>query len=57
MTDFDPQLEPKPLPKIPLPHGWNELVLLALLHVITLARLAIMNARNWPDAECDGLQG
>ena len=57
MTEFEPQLELKPLPKIPLPLGWSELVLLALLHVITLARLAILNARNWPDgSECDGLR-
>ena len=56
MTEFEPQLELKPLPKIPLPQGWSDLVLLALLHVVTLARLAIMNARNWPDSECDGLR-
>ena len=57
MTDFEPQLEQKPLPKIPLPQRWSELVLMALLHVTTLARLAIMNARNWPDGlECDGLR-
>jgi hypothetical protein len=57
MTDFEPQLELKPLPKIPLPQGWSDLVLLALLHVIAFARLAMMNARNWPDgAECDGLR-
>ena len=56
MTEFEPQLELKPLPKIPLPQGWSDLVLLALLHVVTLARLAIMNARNWPDSECNGLQ-
>ena len=56
MTDFEPNLEPVPLPKIPLPQGWSDLTLMALLHVITLARLAIMNARNWPDAECDGLR-
>ena len=56
MTEFEPELELKPLPKIPLPHGWSKVVLLALLHVTTLARLAIMNARNWPDSECDGLR-
>jgi hypothetical protein len=57
MTEFEPQLEQKPLPRIPLPQGWGDLVLLALLHVVTLARLAIMNARNWPDySECDGLR-
>ena len=56
MTDFEPNLETSPLPKIPLPQGWSDLVLLALLHTITLARMAIMNARNWPDVECDGLR-
>jgi hypothetical protein len=49
MINFEPQLEQKPLPKIPLPNGWSDLVLLALLHVITLARLAIMNACYWLD--------
>jgi len=57
MIEFEPELELKPLPKIPLPQGWSELVLLALLHVTTLARLAILNARNWPDgSECDSLR-
>ena len=56
MTDFEPNLETSPLPKIPLPKGWSDLTLMALLHVISLARLAIMNTRNWPDSECDGLQ-
>ena len=57
MSDFEPNLDPEPLPKIPLPQGWSDLVLLALLHTITLARLAIMNARNRPDSpECDGLR-
>jgi len=46
-----------PLPKIPLPLGWRDLVLPALLHVITLARLATLNACNWPDGtKCDGLR-
>ena len=56
MTDFELQLEPKPLPKIPLPQGWCNLTLIALLQIVTLARLAILNARNWPDFECDGLR-
>jgi len=57
MTDFEPQLEQQPLPKIPLPQGWSKLALLALLQIVTLARLAILNARNWPDnSECDGLR-
>ena len=44
MTDFEPNLEPVPLPKIPLSQGWSDLVLLALLHTISLTRLVIMNA-------------
>ena len=57
MIDFEPQLEQQPLSKIPLPQGWCDLTLLALLQVITLARLAILNARNWPyGSECDGLR-
>ena len=56
MTDLKPNLEVESLPKIPLPQGWTELVLLALLHVVSLARIAILNARNWPDAGCDGLR-
>ncbi|MCL2120399.1 MAG: hypothetical protein FWH27_18450 [Planctomycetaceae bacterium] len=57
MIEFEPELELKPLPKIPLLQGWSELVLMALLHVTTLARLAILNARNWPDGpECEGLR-
>ena len=48
MTDFEPNLETSPLPKIPLPQGWSDLVLFALLHVIALARIALLNARNWP---------
>jgi len=57
MTDFEPQLVQKPLPKIPLPQGWSDMTLLALLHITTLARLAILNARQWPDgSECDGLR-
>jgi hypothetical protein len=54
MTDFAPQWELKPLPKIPLPQGWSELVLLALLHVITLARLAILKGRMHAPNRCAG---
>lgn len=51
-------------PKIPLPDGWPSLALDALLHVMSLARLAIINARNWPSdaddlnlrATCDRLR-
>ena len=57
MIDFEPNLEPESLPEIPLPKGWTKLVLLALLHVISLARIALLNARIWPDGpECDGLR-
>lgn len=57
MPDFEPNLEVESSPKIPLPSGWCDLTLLSLLHVIALARLAILNARNWPmGSECDGLR-
>ena len=45
------------LPAIPLPKGWSQYTLLAVLHVITLARIIVLNVANWPsDAECDGLK-
>ena len=37
MTDLEPNLEVESLPKILLPKGWSDLVLLALLHVVVLA--------------------
>ena len=52
MTNFEPQLELKPLPKIPLPQGWSDLVLLALLHVVTLARFDCQTFCNWCQAKC-----
>ena len=48
--------EPGETPEIPLPKGWTDLTLQAILYVIALARIAILNAGNWPnDRECDGL--
>jgi len=56
LPDLEINLEPDELPAIPLPKGWSELTLQAVLHVITLARIVILNAANWPsDKECDGL--
>ena len=50
-------LDPTPTPEIPLPKGWTELTLQAILHVIALARIIILNVANWPhDRECDGLR-
>ena len=50
-------LDPTPAPEIPLPNGWTELTLQAILHVIAIARIVILNAANWPsDRECDGLR-
>jgi len=50
-------LDPTPTPEIPLPKGWTELTLQAILHVIALARIVILNAANWPsDRACDGLR-
>jgi len=57
LSDPDILLDPTPTPEIPLPKGWTELTLQAILHVITLARIVILNAANWPsDRECDGLR-
>jgi len=56
MTDFDPQLEPPPFLKIPLPKGWTALTLQTILHVVALARIVILNSGNWPGRECDGLR-
>lgn len=47
--DFEPYLETDNPPKISLPKGWPEFARVAILHVIALARLAIMHARCWPD--------
>jgi DNA-binding transcriptional regulator YiaG len=53
----DIQLDPGTTPKIPLPKGWTDVTLQAILYVIALARLVILNAANWPsDRECDGLR-
>ena len=60
----EPYLDNSKEPKIPLPDGWTDVALDALLHVIALARLAIINARNWPPdavdlnvrAKCDRLE-
>ncbi|GHT19604.1 hypothetical protein FACS1894189_8500 [Planctomycetales bacterium] len=50
-------LDPPELTEIPLPKGWTDYTLLAILHVIALARIIILNAANWPDdKECDGLR-
>ena len=57
LSDPEIHLEPDDLPEIPLPKGWSSLVLQAVLHSITLARIVILNAANWPnDKECDGLR-
>ena len=54
-TDF--LLGPPKLPEIPLPKGWSQYTLLAVLHVIALARIIVLNVVNWPsDSECDGLK-
>ena len=46
LPDLEINLEPDDLPAIPLPKGWSELTLQAVLHVITLARIVIINAAN-----------
>jgi hypothetical protein len=50
-------LDPPEIPKIPLPKGWTDYTLLAILHIIALARIIVLNVANWPDdKECDGLR-
>ena len=50
-TDSDINLDPGETPEIPLPKGWTALTLQAILHVIALARIAILNAGNWPTVQ------
>ena len=55
MTDFEPQLELKPLPKIPLPQGWSEnspskmpdSVDLGIFFVSVILRFAVVFKLNW----------
>jgi hypothetical protein len=54
-SEPDILLEPGDTPEIPLPKGWKELTLQAILYVIALACIVILNAGNWPEG-CDGLQ-
>ena len=56
IVDFEPHLDDSKPPKIPLPEGWPELTLAAVLHVIAVARLAILSARYWPGGECSELR-
>jgi hypothetical protein len=49
-------LDPPKISEIPLPKAWTDYTLLAILHIIALARIVILNTANWPDdKECDGL--
>lgn len=55
--DFEPYLDDSDPPKIPLPEGWPGFAVAAVLHIIAVARLAIMLARSWPDGgECSELR-
>ena len=57
LPEPDINLESNNPPEIPLPKGWTELTLQAILHIIALARIVILNAANWPsDRTCDGLR-
>ena len=49
LPDPEINLAPDDLPEIPLPKGWTELTLQAVLHVITLAKIVLLNASVWPD--------
>ncbi len=57
LQEPDILLDPPELPEIPLPKGWSQYTLLAVLHVIALARIIVLNVAHWPgDRECDGLK-
>ena len=56
LQETDILLDLPELPDIPLPKGWSQYTLLAVLHVIALARIIVLNVANWPDKECDGLR-
>ncbi len=57
LQEPDILLDPPKLPDIPLPKGWSQYTLLAVLHVIALARIIVLNVAHWPsDSECDGLK-
>lgn len=47
--DYEPYINIDNPPKISLPKGWPEFIREAIIHVIALARIAIMHSRNWPD--------
>jgi len=44
----DPEicLDPTPTPEIPLPKGWTQLTLQAVLHIISLARMYPFHERH-----------
>ena len=57
LPEPDILLDLPPTPEIPLPKGWSDLTLQAVLHIISLARIIILNSVNWPDGpECDTLR-
>ena len=57
MSEIEPTLDLKSPPDIPLPKGWTNLTLQAILHAITMARIVILNSSIWPDGpECDTLR-
>jgi hypothetical protein len=35
-------------PKLSLPEGWPSIAIDAILHVIAVARIAMIHARDWP---------
>ena len=57
LQEHDILLDPPELPPFPLPQGWSQYTLLAVLHVIALARIIVLNVAHWPsDRECGGLK-
>jgi len=50
----DLHLDDSKPPKLYLPDGWPTIAVDAILHVIAVARIAMLHAGNWP-SECDEL--
>jgi putative transposase len=50
----DLHLDDSKPPKLHLPKGWPSIATQSILHVIAVARITMIHARNWP-SECDEL--
>ena len=47
--DYEPFIDIDNPPKIALPKGWPAFVRESILHIIAMARISIMYARDWPE--------